>query len=381
MNQLIYSLRRGALLRDGAGLTDGQLLECYVRQREGAAFAALVRRHGPMVWGVCRRVLGNHHDAEDAFQATFLVLVRKAPSVRPREMVANWLYGVAHRTALKVRATIARRRARERQVPVMAEVEMPAQDFRQDLERWLDQELSCLPEKYRAPIVLCELEGKTYREAARQLGCPEGTLSARLARGRALLAKRLARHGLGMSGGALAAVLASNVGSACPPARVVSSTVQAAHQLAAGYAVAGLVPAKVAALTEGVLKAMLFNKLKVVTAIVVLASIGGAGAGRLFDRTPAAEPVVVHAALKPASASEKAHPRMQAQAADEPEFLKELLRIEREAVPFPEDKDPQVDPNIGYYPPAKALVEKAKEAAAVREAREGVHEDPGDRRD
>jgi DNA-directed RNA polymerase specialized sigma24 family protein len=113
MSDVIQHLRRAVLLRDGAGLTDGQLLEDYVSRLDKAALAALVRRHGPMVWGVCCRVLRNHHDAEDAFQATFLVLVRKAASVVPREMVANWLYGVAYQTALKARATTAKRRGRE----------------------------------------------------------------------------------------------------------------------------------------------------------------------------------------------------------------------------------------------------------------------------
>src|SRR5262249_12024190 len=115
----IQRLRKTVLQRDGAGLTDGQLLGEYVEHRDEAAFAALVRPHGPMVWGLCRRILRHHQDAEDAFQATFLVLVRKAASVRPRELVANWLYGVAHQTALKARATAARRRARVRQVAVM----------------------------------------------------------------------------------------------------------------------------------------------------------------------------------------------------------------------------------------------------------------------
>jgi len=119
MSEVIQRLRRAALLRDGAGLTDGQLLDDYISRGEPAALADLIRRHGPMVWGVCRRVLHNYHDAEDAFQATFLVLVRKATSILPREMVANWLYGVAHQTAVKARATASKRKLRERQVTEM----------------------------------------------------------------------------------------------------------------------------------------------------------------------------------------------------------------------------------------------------------------------
>jgi hypothetical protein len=119
LGRVLQTLRSATVPPEGAGLTDGQLLECYVRSREEAAFAALVRRHGPMVWGVCRRVVGSHQDAEDAFQATFLVLVRKAASIAQKDKVANWLFGVAHQTALKARATTARRRAREKQVTAM----------------------------------------------------------------------------------------------------------------------------------------------------------------------------------------------------------------------------------------------------------------------
>src|SRR5437660_7393420 len=121
LRRVFQTLREAIPCSEGAARTDGQLLESYVRSREEAAFAALVRRHGPMVWGVCRRVLSSHQDAEDAFQATFLVLVRKAASVVPREMVANWLHGVAYQSALQARRTLARRRARERQVTRMAE--------------------------------------------------------------------------------------------------------------------------------------------------------------------------------------------------------------------------------------------------------------------
>jgi RNA polymerase sigma-70 factor (ECF subfamily) len=147
-------LRRAALLRDAADVTDGQLLESYVSRRDEAAFEALVRRHGPMVLGVCRRVLHNSHDAEDAFQATFLVLVRKAATVLPREMVANWLYGVAYHAALNARAASARRRAKERQVRNMPEPATVADGLWHDLEPLLDQELSRLPDRYRLPVVL-----------------------------------------------------------------------------------------------------------------------------------------------------------------------------------------------------------------------------------
>jgi RNA polymerase sigma factor (sigma-70 family) len=279
MSELMQHLRRAVLLRDGAGLTDGQLLKDYLSRRDEAALEALVRRHGPMVWGVCRRVLHNYHDAEDAFQATFLVLVRKAGSVVPREMVANWLYGVAHQTALKARATNAKRRARERQVTEMPEPVVTEQDLWNDLQPLLDQELSRLPDKYRVAIVLCDLEGKTRKEAARQLGVPEGTLAARMARGRGMLAKRLARHGLAVSGASLAAVLAQNAASASAPTTVVSSTIKAASLFAAGRAAAtGVISAKVAALTEGVVKAMLLRKLKIGAAmLLVFAGIGLAG--------------------------------------------------------------------------------------------------------
>src|ERR1700731_4596533 len=184
MSEVIQHLH--SVLRDGAGLTDEQLLEDYISRHDEAAFATLVRRHGPMVWSVCRRVLRNHQDAEDAFQATFLVLVRKAASIVPREMVANWLYGVAHQTARKARATTAKRQAREKQVNELPEPEARTEpELWRDLQPLLDQELSRLPDKYRVAVVLCDLEGKTRKEAARQLGVPEGTLAARVARGRA----------------------------------------------------------------------------------------------------------------------------------------------------------------------------------------------------
>src|SRR5262249_39553350 len=147
----------------------------------------------PMVLGVCRRVLRNEADAEDAFQATFLVLVKKAASIRPRGMVGNWLYGVAHTTALKARAMRTRRLAKEREAAARPKPEAAAGAWEQ-LHGLLDQELKALPDKYRAAIVLCDLEGKSVKEAAQQLGCPPGTIGSRLARGRRLLSRRLARR-------------------------------------------------------------------------------------------------------------------------------------------------------------------------------------------
>jgi RNA polymerase sigma factor (sigma-70 family) len=289
-SELIQHLRRAVLLRDGAGLTDGQLLQNYIGRRDEAALAALVRRHGPMVWGVCRRLLRNYHDAEDAFQATFLVFVRKAASIASPELLANWLYGVAHQTALKARATTAKRGARERQVEEMPQPAVTERDIWNDLQPLLDRELSRLPDKYRSAIVLCELEGETRKEAARRLGVPEGTLAARLARGRKMLAVRLARHGLAVSAGSLAAVLAQNMASASAPVAVVRSTIRAATLFAAGQAAAaGGISVKAVALTEGVLKAMFLTKLKIATAIVLGVGLLGISWG-LYPTHAAAPP-------------------------------------------------------------------------------------------
>jgi RNA polymerase sigma factor (sigma-70 family) len=276
---VIQHLRTAALEPEGAGLTDAQLLESFVSRHETTALEVLVRRHGSMVWGVCCRMLRNHHDAEDAFQATFLVLLRKAGSVRPKEMVGSWLYGVAHQTALKAKATRAKRRMREAPQTTMPEPAVVESELWNDLQPVLDRELSLLPDKYRAVIVLCDLEGKSRQEAARQLGCPEGTVGSRLARARTLLAKRLGRHGLPVSGGALAAALSPKVVSAGVPTSVVASTIKAVTLVGAGQAVAaGTISVNVVALTEGVMKAMLLTKLKSVMAgLLVIAAVGFGG--------------------------------------------------------------------------------------------------------
>jgi RNA polymerase sigma factor (sigma-70 family) len=275
MNKVLQHLRRTRVLQEAGELSDGQLLERFVRAREGAALEVLVRRHAPMVWGVCRRVLGNHHDTEDAFQATFLVLVRKAASIAPREMVGNWLYGVAHQTALKARATAARQRTRERQLADLPEPATREADRGHEIQVVLDQELSRLPDKYRIAIVFCDLEGKTRKEAARQLGVPEGTLAARVARGRMLLGKRLARYGLSVSAGALA----QQAGAAYVPASALTATIQAVNLSAMGQAT-GVLAAPVAALTEGVLNAMFMTKVRITVGIALV--LGALMLGGLF---------------------------------------------------------------------------------------------------
>jgi RNA polymerase sigma factor (sigma-70 family) len=287
MTSVIQHLRRTALRQEGADLADGELLECYITRQDEAAFEALVRRHGPMVLGVCRRILRNDADADDAFQATFLVLVRKAASVRPSGMLSNWLYGVAHNTALKAKAMNHKRRSKEKVAGSMPKLEASEGVWR-EVQALLDEEMGRLPDKYRVPIVLCDLEGKTIKEAARHLIWPQGTLATRLAQGRRMLAQRLAKHGLTLSGGALAALLSHGIASANVPAQLVNSTIKAATFFAAGQ-MAGAIASNVSVLTEGVLKTMLLTRLKLTTGVLLVVAVLGAGAAGLTYRAQAAE--------------------------------------------------------------------------------------------
>ncbi len=284
MKTLIRHLRRLAL---GAGITDGQLLDEFVERREEAAFATLVQRHGPMVFGVCRRLLGNQHDAEDAFQATFLVLVRKAGRIRGGDTIGNWLYGVACRTALRARAMNAKRRFKEQQARERLPVSADAQDNWDDLLPLLDQELSRLPDKFRAPVVLCDLQGRSRVEAARQLGWTVGTLSWRLAAARKTLAAKLSRRGIALSAGAVLAL--GQHASACVPGALVAGTTRAALVLAAGptAAAVGVISAKVLTLTEGVLKTMFLAKITSVPAVFVGVAALGLTTGGLCYQTQA----------------------------------------------------------------------------------------------
>jgi RNA polymerase sigma factor (sigma-70 family) len=279
---VLEHLRRAARRQHDAGRTDGELLTCYLVRRDEAAFEGLVRRHGPMVYGVCRRLLRSEADAEDAFQATFLVFIRKAASIRPREKTANWLYGVAYHTAQKARDAAMKRRVKERQAGQSYRPEA-AEDIWGPLLPLLDQEIHRLPEHYRLAVVLCDLEGKSHKNAALQLGWPQGTLSGRLSRARALLRRRLARHGLALGAGALA----PSVGSAALPMRLTTATVKAALAFAAGSA--GAVSVKVSALTEGIIKAMLLTKLRALTAVLLAVTLAGVGATVAVGSMPGKE--------------------------------------------------------------------------------------------
>jgi RNA polymerase sigma factor (sigma-70 family) len=268
-----------SLSSDDSRVSDWQLIERFVEHRDQDAFERLVRLHGPMVLGVCRRITGHHQDAEEAFQAAFLVLAQKAASIWPREMVASWLYGVAYRTALKVRTATAKRRAKEKQIAMMPDPEAPLERDWQDVAPLLDRELNRLPEMYRAAVICCDVQGYTRTEAARQLGWPEGTLKVRLMRARSLLAQRLTRQGVALSAGTLAVILSQKAASAAVPATLLSATAKAAA-LAATPGVSTSVGVKGAALTKHFVNSLYVGK------AAVVATAGGVTLAAALALTP-----------------------------------------------------------------------------------------------
>jgi RNA polymerase sigma factor (sigma-70 family) len=311
LGDVLRHLRRLAEPRGARDLTDGELLDRFRTRREEAAFAVLVERHGRMVLGVCRRVLGDAHAAEDAFQATFLVLVRRTASVRKRDSVVAWLYGVARRIALRAKAQAAARRSRERQANPMPRADRLEELTWQELRSALDEEVGALPEKYRAPVVLCYLEGKSYEQAARELGCPKSSLASRLARARALLRRQLGRRGFGLPAGALAGTFAEAADAAPVAALLTLNTVKAATVIAAGKAApGGCLSARALALTEEAMKEIPGMKGKLALALLALAlAVGGAAAGRLLTASPApAAEVAVLPGPAPGGAEEPAQP-------------------------------------------------------------------------
>lgn len=269
---ILRHLRRTVGAPVSGAASDGQLLDRFTSQRDEAAFASLVQRHGPMVLGVCRRVLGDVHDAADTFQATFVVLARKAATIRKQESVGRWLYEVAYRLALKARTSALRRRNHETQA-----ADAPFTEQANDLE-WhelrlvLDEELHRLPEKYRGPLVLCYLEGKTNEEAAQELGWPVGSMSWRLGRARDLLRNQLARRGLALSTTLLGIGLAEKA-SAAVPAELAAMTVASVA--------AGSIPAPVSALADDMLRSLAIDKTRRVAVLVLALSVVGIVAGAI----------------------------------------------------------------------------------------------------
>jgi RNA polymerase sigma factor (sigma-70 family) len=273
-------------------VSDEELLERFVASRDErgeAAFAALVERHGAMVLGVCQRVLRNRHAAEDAFQATFLVLARKAAGLAHKGQLASWLFGVARRVALDAHARSSRLGAREKRLNGMLPATPPDCAFVSELRAVLDDELAHLSERHRSAIVLCELEGLSRRQAAIRLGVSEGTLSSRLARGKARLRERLTRRGLEFSATAIAGIFARDAQAVTVPPTLFDSTVRCATLILGGSSLAGVVSTSVVTLTEGVLKAMLLSKLKIVgLGLITLVLVTG-GVGVVAQDHPSGE--------------------------------------------------------------------------------------------
>jgi RNA polymerase sigma factor (sigma-70 family) len=257
------------------GTADADLLERFLTTRDEAAFEVLVGRHGSMVLGVCVRVLGDTHAADDAFQATFLVLARQAQAIRKRTSLGSWLHGVAYRAALKARAREACRRLHEREA-MPPEPTDPARDLLwRDLRPELDAALDRLPEKYRVPLILCYLEGKTQQEAAQLLGWNLGTLATRVMRGRTRLRSLLVRRGVGLSIAGLTTALEQGPASAVVPPALVCSTVGHAVYIVAGPTAAGVIPDSVQRLVKGVLHTMRYAKIRKALMVAIAAVLLG----------------------------------------------------------------------------------------------------------
>jgi RNA polymerase sigma factor (sigma-70 family) len=286
LREVLRHLRKLCAAAPERDLGDGELLERFLARGEEAAFSLLVQRHGPMVLDVCRRVLGDRHAAEDAFQATFLVLVRRPGSIRRRGALGSWLFGVAQRVARHERAREAARRGRERRAAERPRAATPDEPAWQELRGLLDEEIGSLPESYRAPVVLCYLEGKSYGQAARALGWSKSSLASRLSRARELLRGRLSRRGVGLSAAALTAALSERAPAAAVPARLTLSTVSEASRCAARKAVAGGAPtSRAVALGEGHLNTTAGLKRKALFFLLAL-GLAVAGAGLAGHEAP-----------------------------------------------------------------------------------------------
>jgi RNA polymerase sigma factor (sigma-70 family) len=276
---MLRYIRRLIITPEVGGRSDAHLLRQFVQHRDEEAFTALMQRHGPLVLSVCRRILVQEQDAEDAFQATFLVLARKAGSIARGDSVGSWLYGVALRIAGKIRGGIRRRRQRETSLQEVSSLDPTPEWVWEEIQPVLDEEVSRLPPPYRSAFVLCHLQGKSSAEAATELGCRPGTIFSRLARARALLRDRLARRGLALSTGLLTALFTENPAQAAVPSSLAGATVRGALQFVVGEGAAGLVSARALALAKGAMKQMFLDKLRIWSVVLLLGTVGVTGAG------------------------------------------------------------------------------------------------------
>ncbi len=304
-NPLLHQVRHLIGGASATAMTDGQLLERFLAHRDEAAVEVLVRRYGPLVFGVCRRVLHDAHTAEDAFQATFLVLMRKAPSLDRARPLGSWLYTVAYRLALRARANAARRQRSEEQAARTRPAAGGPAAGPGDWAVTLEEELHRLPERHRAPLALCYLEGRTNEQAAELLGCPRGSMAARLAQARERLREALARRGFVAPAAGVAAALAA-AAQAAVPLPLLDRTARAALWFAREEGCsAGFVSARAVALARGAFRAMLLNRLKIAGAALLAAAMLGTGATMLLQAANQADPPGLAAGEPPPEARAK----------------------------------------------------------------------------
>jgi RNA polymerase sigma factor (sigma-70 family) len=374
LGTVLRHIRQLASAPESQNRTDGQLLDRFADRHEQAAFAELVQRHGRLVWGVCRHLLQHDQDAEDAFQATFLALALKAAALGKLRALAGWLHGAAFRSAMQVKRQAARRRVHEQQACLMPERKSHDEPTWRELQAVLDEEIQRLPEKYRAPFVLCCLEGKSKAEAAKDLGWKEGTVSGRLAEARKQLQRRLARRGVSLSASLCAGVLAQGASGAAVPATLVAETVRVASQVAAGGAAASeVVSAKVAGALKAVTKTALMTQFKVATGLVLALALAASGAGLILSQTFAARPPDDSRIRQPERAGRPAEPPN----ADEAKSS----RFDRYGDPLPSEaisrlgsvrfRHGSVITSLAFTPDGKQLISQSDDALRIWDAATG----------
>ena len=384
-----------------SGLSEWQLVERFARCRDQAAFELLVSRHGPMVLGVCRRILRDSNDVDDAFQATFLVLVRRAPSLGPTDVVAAWLHGVALKVARRARSRRECLNRRERSTDGVDPPSPAPPDSDFALRAVLDEEIDRLPWKYRAPVTLCYLQGLTHDEAARRLDWPIGTVKGRLARARTTLGARLSRRGITSAAGAVAGSLVFDASlQAAPSESLIAAAVRASTRIADGRAWDAVVSTSVADLVRGVFTAMLLTKLKVVAVLSVMSAVTATGAGvfgRPQDETKKAEPAApnpvfvkkaepapvnqpqveqTEPAPPPFNADSGPSPPKRAQPTDAADRLQEQLLVDAARVyqvAFDDYRHDRV-PVERVYRASRFLLDAQLEAATTPDARSAAYE-------